>query len=327
MRYFVTGATGFIGGRLARVLLEHGHQVVIVARTPGKAAALQALGAEVHQGDITDRESLRAPMQGADGVFHVAGWYKVGVRNTAPGQAINVEGTRHVLSMMQELAIPKGVYTSTLAINSDTDGRIVDETYHFNGSHISEYDRTKAEAHYIADAFIRAGLPLVIVQPGIVYGPGDESSLHDTFQQYLKGQLPMLIEGTAFSWAHVDDIVEAHILAMDKGRPGESYIIAGDTHTLVEAIGIAQAITHVKPPALVLPRSVVKAMSAFMRVFSPLPLPTMLNGEYLRVSAATYTGSNAKARRELGHNPRPLREGLIPTLAWEMEQAGKTAKP
>jgi nucleoside-diphosphate-sugar epimerase len=143
MRYFMTGATGFIGGVLARKLLARGHQVIAVVRSPDKASELAALGVEIHRGDVTDKESMRAPMTGADGVFHVAGWYKVGVRDKSPGQAINVEGTRNVLSLMRELHIAKGVYTSTLAIHGDTHGQIVDETYQAGPPFLSEYDRTK----------------------------------------------------------------------------------------------------------------------------------------------------------------------------------------
>ncbi|MFN8529558.1 MAG: SDR family NAD(P)-dependent oxidoreductase [Anaerolineae bacterium] len=324
MRYFVTGATGFIGRALAKELLRRGHIVAIVARNPAKAADLQALGVQVFQGDITNRESLRAGMIGADGVFHVAGWYKVGTRDKAQGWAVNVEGTRNVLSMMQELGIPKGVYTSTLAINSDTHGQLVDETYHFTGTHLSEYDRTKAEAHKVAALFIRDGLPLVIVQPGLVYGPGDEGVNHDTLQSYLKGTLPMLVQGTAFSWAHVDDIVQGHILAMEHGRIGESYIIAGETKTLIEAMALAEKITGVKAPRLHAPSGLIKGFSSFMRIIGRvIPLPPLYTGEFLRASASTYIGSNAKARREFGYDPRPLAEGFGDALRWEMEQAKK----
>jgi len=186
MKYFITGATGFIGGRLVRQLREAGHEVIAVVRNPAKAQDLAQLGVTLHQGDVTEKESMRKPMTGVDGVFHVAGWYKVGVRDKSQAYAINVEGTRNVLELMKELKIPKGVCTSTLAVNSDTHGVEADESYHFTGKHISVYDATKAEAHDIAVKMIKDGLPLVIVQPGLVYGPGDTSSVRTTLIQYLK---------------------------------------------------------------------------------------------------------------------------------------------
>ena len=168
MKYFLTGATGFIGGRVARQLREAGHDVVAVVRDPARARDLADLGIAIPRGDVTDKESMRAPMTGVDGVFHIAGWYRVGVRDKSDGEKINIQGTRNVLELVRELSIPKAVYTSTLAVNSDTHGWLVDETYRYDGPHLSEYDRTKWAAHRLAEQFIAAGLPLVIVQPGVI---------------------------------------------------------------------------------------------------------------------------------------------------------------
>jgi nucleoside-diphosphate-sugar epimerase len=323
MKYFLTGATGFIGGVLARQLREAGHEVIAVVRTPAKAQELVKLGVHLHQGDVTDKESMRTPMTGVDGVFHVAGWYKVGVRDKSQAYAINVEGTRNVLELMKELKIPKGVYTSTLAVNSDTHGVEVDETYRFTGKHISVYDKTKAEAHDVAVKMMREGLPLVIVQPGLVYGPGDTSSVRTMLISYLKKQLPVLPQKTALSWAHVEDVAHAHWLAMEKGRVGESYNICGYTHTLVNALQTAKEITGIRIPAAV-PPQMIYAMSVIMSLFDKfIPVPESYTGEGLRVVAGvTYIGSNARARRELGYNPRPLKQGLTETLHHEMKLLG-----
>ena len=323
MKYFITGATGFIGGRLARQLRETGHEVIAVVRNPAKAQDLAQLGVTLHQGDVTDKESMRAPMSGVDGVFHVAGWYKVGVRDKSQAYAINVEGTRNVLELMKELKIKKGVYTSTLAVNSDTHGMEVDESYHFTGKHISVYDQTKSDAHDVAVHMIKEGLPLVIVQPGLVYGPGDTSSVRTSLIQYLKKQLPVMPKGTAFSWGHIDDIAHAHWLAMEKGKIGESYNICGPTHTFINALEIAKEITGVPLPMAV-PAGMIRAMSAMMYLFDwLLPLPESYTGEGLRVVAGvTYTGNNSKAKRELGYDPRPLKDGLAETLKHEMKLLG-----
>jgi nucleoside-diphosphate-sugar epimerase len=321
MKYCVTGATGFVGGRVARQLIRAGHQVTAVVRDPAKAQDLAALGVALAQGDVTDKESLRAPMTGADGVFHIAGWYKIGVKDKRPGAAINIQGTQNVLEVMQALRIPKGVYTSTLAVNSDTGGRRVDEAYHFNGTrHLSEYDRTKAAAHEIAEAFIATGLPLIIVQPGLIYGAGDTSSVRTLLIQYLRRQLPVVPQQTAFCWAHVDDVARAHILAMEKGRPGQNYFICGPAHTTVEALQIAQQLTGIPAPPSA-PPGLFKALSAVMGVVEQvLPVPESYTAEGLRIIAgATYLGDNAKARRELGWEPRPLAEGLQETLEHEMK--------
>ena len=323
MKYFITGATGFIGGRLARQLREAGHDVIAVVRNPAKAQDLAQLGVTLHQGDVTEKESMRKPMTGVDGVFHVAGWYKVGVRDKSQAVAINVEGTRNVLELMKELNIPKGVYTSTLAVNSDTHGVEADEDYHFTGKHISVYDQTKAGAHDVAVQMIKEGLPLVIVQPGLVYGPGDTSSVRTSLIQYLTKQLPVMPKQTAFSWAHVDDIAHAHWLAMEKGKIGENYNICGSTHTFINGLEIAKEIAGVRLPMAV-PAGMLRVMSAMMYVLDKvIPVPESFTGEGLRVVAGvTYIGNNSKAKRELGYNPRPLKEGLAETLKHEMKLLG-----
>jgi nucleoside-diphosphate-sugar epimerase len=323
VKYFLTGATGFIGGHLARQLVAAGHQVTALVRTPAKAQDLAALGITLCPGDITDKESMRSGMAGVDGLFHVAGWYKIGQRAGDAGQRINVDGTRNVLTLMQELDIPKGVYTSTLAVNSDTHGQLVDEHYHFSGTHLSEYDRTKAVAHQVAEQWIAAGLPLVIVMPGLVYGPDDPSNTGNTLRQFLQRQIPLIPQQTAYAWAHVEDVAHAHLLAMEKGQPGESYIIAGPPHTLVEAMQLAHEITRIPAPRAV-PPGLFKVLSGVMGVVEQVvPVPDMYTAEGLRILAGvTYIGDNAKARRELGYEPRPLRSGLAETLQHEMSKLG-----
>jgi nucleoside-diphosphate-sugar epimerase len=287
MKYFVTGATGFVGGRVVRQLVDAGHQVVVLARNPAKATDVANLGVEIHQGDVTEKESMRAPMQGVDGIFHIAGWYKIGVKDKSEGARINIQGTRNVLELMRELGIARGLYTSTLAIFSDTHGRLVDETYRYNGPHLSEYDRTKWVAHYeVAEPMIEAGLPLVIVQPGVIYGPGDTSSLRTALIQYLQRKLPLMPARTAFCWSHVDDIARGHILAMEKGTPGQSYIIAGPPHTFVDAIKLAQRITGVPAPRIIVPPAMMKAMAGMMSMLEKVvSVPETYTAEYLRENA------------------------------------------
>jgi nucleoside-diphosphate-sugar epimerase len=326
MKYYVTGATGFIGGRVARQLIAAGHKVIAPVRTPAKAKDLADLGVTVVQGDVTGKESMRESMTGVDGVFHLAGWYKLGVRDNSMGASINVDGTRNVLELMKELNIPKGVYTSTLAVNSNTRGRVVDESYRHedDGHWVSEYDHTKWRAHYeVAEPMVKAGLPLVIVMPGLVYGPGDTSTIHETFVQYLQRKLPMVPEKTTYCWAYVDDIARGHILAMEKGKPGEKYIIAGPEARVVEVLALAEKITDVPAPRLHPPLGVIRAMAAVMGILEKIvPVPATYSAEGLRVITATYLGTNEKARRELGYTLRPLEEGLRETLYYEMPRLG-----
>lgn len=327
MKYFVTGATGFIGGHVVRQLVAAGYSVTALVRQPEQARALAALGVKLAPGDITDKASLRAPMTGVDGVFHLAAWYKIGARDHATAERINVGGTRNVLETMRELNIPKGVYTSTVAVFSDTHGQRPDETYRFTGQHLSHYDRTKWLAHYeVALPLMQAGLPLVIVQPGVNYGPGDPSAIGNLLRDYLRGRLPLVPARVAYCWAHVADTARGHLQAMEHGRAGESYILAGPPHTLVEALQLAEQLTGIKAPRLKGAPALLRGFSQLMSVIeSVLPVPEQYAAETLRVSAgATYLGDSTKAARELGFQARPLREGLRETLADEMQALGLT---
>jgi nucleoside-diphosphate-sugar epimerase len=330
MRYFVTGTTGFVGGAVARQLIGRGHRVVTIARDMARAAEIQKLGVEVSQGDITDKESMREPMRGVDGVFHIAAWYKVGADDSHLAEGINVGGTRNVFELMRELEIPKGVYTSTLAVFSDTKGRLVDEDYYHAGPWLSEYDRTKWLAHYkVALPMIGEGLPLVIVQPGMIYGPGDQGPAHQLWEQYLQRRLPIVPAGAAYCWGFIDDMAEAHILGMEKGRPGRTYIIAGPPQYLSRMLHMAEETTGVPAPRIRVPAFAMKATAGLMgQVEKFVSLPAFFRAETIRsMAGATYLGTNNRARRELGINPRAIREGLRITMLWEMEQLGIKIPP
>ncbi len=325
MRYFVTGATGFIGGHVVRQLLAAGHEVVALVRTPAKAVALRELGVELAEGDITEPATLRDPMRGADGVFHIAAWYKVGARNRDVAHAINVDGTRNVLEAARDLGIAKTVYTSTLAVYGDTGGRAVDEGYRMDGPWLSEYDRTKWLAHYeVALPLAAAGLPLVVVQPGLVHGPQDHSNLALVLRDYLRGRLPV-VPHQGGCWSYVEDIARGHLLAMERGVPGESYNLAGPCLYWKDALAVAEEITGVAAPRFVLPPWIARLASWLMKPVNVLlPLPPTYHPETLRIAAgATYFADDGKARRELGWEPRPLSEGLRLTL--EAERAALEA--
>ena len=325
MKYFVTGGTGFIGSHLVRRLVDQGHEVVAIARNPESALMLPE-AVDIVQGDVTDKASMRDPMSGCDRVFHVAGWYQVGVDDPTTAYRVNVEGTRNVLELMVEHDVEKGVYTSTVAVFSDTGGDVVDESYRHEGPHLSIYDRTKWQAHYeVAEPMIEAGLPLVIVQPGAVYGPGDRGPTWLFWKPYLQGNLPVVPKRSGYCWGHVEDTVEGHLLAMEHGTVGESYILAGDAHLLVDVFELAEEITGIDAPRSI-PRGVFRGLS---RVVSPLErirsFPPEYSAETLRIlGGVTYWGDNTKAVRTLGLDHRPFRDGLGETLeAEQMSLAGK----
>lgn len=315
MRYALTGATGFVGGALVSQLRAAGHDVVALVRRPGAARALTDAGVQLLEGDLDDHAALDRLCAAVDGLFHVAGWYKLGQRDPSVGDRVNVEGTRNVLEAAGRRDVPRVVYTSTVAVNSDTGGRAVDEHYRFTGEHISHYDRTKAEAHGVAEQLAAEGLPVVLVQPGVVYGPGDTARTGELIEEVARGKRPQAPRGGGFCWAHVDDVAAGHVLAMERGRPGESYMLVGPRSSLAEVLQLTARIAGTKGPLLV-PSAALRATAAVTSVLGRVvPLPSDYHAETLRAALATYYGSPAKAERELGWHARPLEEGLRQTVS------------
>jgi nucleoside-diphosphate-sugar epimerase len=315
VRYALTGATGFVGGELARQLLAAGHEVVALVRDPGRAGALEAHGALLVRGDLDDTAALDELCRGVDGLFHVAGWYHLGHRDPSTADRVNVQGTRHVLAAALRGGVPRVVHTSTLAVNSDTAGQVVDESYRFTGKHLSAYDRTKAAAHDVALEFAGDGLDVVIVQPGLVYGPGDTAQTGALIAEVARGGRPVVPRGGGVCWAHVGDVATGHLLAMAKGRTGEPYMLAGPRATLAEGLGTVAEVAGTKGP-IVLPTQMVSLAATLAGVLGRwVPLPPGYAEETVRAGLATYYGSPAKAERELGWHARPLEDGLRETVA------------
>ncbi len=324
-RYFVTGATGFLGGELVKQLVGRGHRVAALARSPEPSPLLKALGVELYGGDITDRESLRAPMQGVDGVFHAAAWYKVGARQKGDiAERTNVDGTRNVLEVARELGVPRVVYTSTVGVFGDTRGRMVDETYYAQGPFLTEYDRTKWRAHYeVAVPLMRAGLPLVIVMPGAIYGPGDTSAIHATLVQLLRGRLLVTPKGVTFCWGYVEDTARGLRQAMESGTIGESYLLTGPPHTFQEAFAIAAGIAGRRPPLLHPPPALMRGAAVVAGALERWDLRLPYAAEAVRLMAGTtWIASSAKAQQALGFTARPIDEGLRHTIEHELRQLG-----
>ncbi len=327
MEYFVTGATGLIGTHLVGQLVEEGHDVVALTRSRSNASHLPD-ETRVVEGDITDRESIREPMAGVDGVFHAAAWFYLGPgpREAEQAERINVEGTRNVLELIDELDVPRGVYTSTVGIYAAHGGERIDESFTPERPTTAVYLRTKWEAHYeVAKPMMDEGLPLVIVEPGTVYGPHDKpyGSARASFQDYLRGDLPVVPRGFRMPFDYAADTARAHVLAMDRGDPGEEYIVASEPRRLVEVFERAEAITGISAPRPV-PDAVfgvlARAMGLVERVTTP---PEGYESESLSfLSDGQFDVDNSKARRELGLEHRPIEDGLREYIAWEVEQMG-----
>lgn len=325
MKAFVTGGTGFIGRRVIDKLLERGYDVYALVRNPAAARDLQAKGVHLVEGNINYRESMRSAMQGSDVVFHIAGWYQLGSRDQSQAERINVDGTRNVLGLAHELGVPRIVYTSTVGVFGDTKGALVDESYRMPADQpfLTEYERTKWKAHYeVALPLIEQGAPVIIVQPGGVYGPGDPSLIGEMMRAFLRGMFSILPgPEMALTYAHVDDVAEGHILAAEKGKIGESYILAGPAIPLGEMLQIWAEVTGRPAPVASIPARYLKPFAPLLEVIGHyVPLPPLISRDAVAVLDATYGGRANKAHRELGWGTRSLVEGMRQTFAEMAEQ-------
>ena len=314
MKVFVTGGTGCLGRQLIDQLLAHDCEVTALVRTFDRARRLPQAVRTV-AGDVTRRGSLRAGMRGAEVVFHAAAWTQLGARprDNALMQRINVEGTREVLELAADLGGPRVVFTSTLEIYGDTAGQVLDEA-HLPADPLlaSEYARSKRRALLdVVQPMQARGLPVVVVCPGALYGPGDTSLRGRLWRRYAQRRLPVMIGAeTAYCWTHAADAAAGHWLAATGGRPGETYILAGPPLSLRQFYAAAERATGLPAPRLWLPAGWTSLAAGRLRRARP-GLAEVLRS----FSGLTYLARSDKAQRELGWQPRPVAVGLSQTLS------------
>jgi nucleoside-diphosphate-sugar epimerase len=320
VRVFVTGGTGFIDGEVVRQLRARGDDVACLVRAPEKGAKLSDLGCALVAGDLGDEAALRQGMEGCDAVVHVAAMYEVGIpakRHPAMYEA-NVKGTERVMRAVLEAKVPKVVHVSTVGAFGNTHRKVVDETYRHPGKEFtSYYEETKLESQRIAERYVaEEGLPCVIVQPGGVYGPGDTSQVADLLEQFFAGRLPLLpFPELGICMTHVEDIAGGILLALDKGKTGETYVLSGPVTTMRDAIDVVAGLTGRKAPKRALPTGLMKAMAPLGPLVGKLMgQPPNLHELISSADGVTFWASHEKATRELGYSPRGMEEGLRQTL-------------
>jgi dihydroflavonol-4-reductase len=321
VRAFVTGATGFIGGHVARKLRGRGDDVVALVRSPDKAQDLRDQGVELVEGDLSSEDAIRRGADGADAVFHIGAIYKVGIKKSEQEGLwdANVRGTERVLDAAHEGGAKRIVYTSTVNVFGNTGGQIVDESYRRDESDgfLSVYDETKYRAHLVAEDRIAKGYPIVMVQPGGVYGPNDHSEVGNMIDQAARGKLPAkMFPETGFMMVHVEDVADGILLAHDKGRIGESYVLAGEQVRMGEIVDRAAETVGRKPPRMTMPNAVMKLSAPLGPVIGPvMGFPPNLHELISASEGVTYWARDDKARSELGFQPRDLDTGLRETIA------------
>ena len=324
MKALVTGATGFVGAAVARALGAAGWQVRVLVRSGSDRGNLQQLAAEVVEGDLAEVASLERALAGCAGLFHVAADYRLGARNPEPLYRTNVEGTRNILNAARRAAVPRIVYTSSVAtIGIPADGSPGDErTAVALGNMIGHYKRSKYLAEEVAREAARAGMSVVIVNPSTPVGPGDIKPT-PTGQLVLDaaaGRMPAYVD-TGLNIVHVDDVAAGHLLAFERGRAGERYILGGEDMTLQTILAQIALLAGRKPPRIRLPYAAVLPVAYLAEAFAKVSGRSgRVTLEGVRMSRKRMFFSSGKAVRELGYHWRPPREAFDDAVRWFRER-------
>jgi dihydroflavonol-4-reductase len=319
----VTGATGHIGNVLTRRLLDRGERVRAMIMPGEDTTPIKDLDVEMVAADVLDYQSLLKAFEHIDVVYHLAGIISILPGKDNMVQAVNVIGTRNVIQAARSCSVRRLVYTSSIhALRRVPEGVLIDENIPFDIEHaISSYDASKADASLEVLQAVQQGMDAVIVCPTGVIGPYD-------FRRSEMGQLildcveqkPMLYVDGAYDFVDVRDVAEGLILAGEKGRCGESYILSGERITVPNILRIVQEILGARLLSLKIPFSLAQLTAKVTPLYYRL---THARPRFTTYSLATLVSnsfiSHAKANRELGYHPRPLRESLRDTVQWFMK--------
>ena len=333
-RVLVTGATGFIGSAVTRLLVGRGQEVVTLVEPDVDAANLEGLGVKQVVGDVRKADDVRQVVSGCRAVFHVAALYRFWARDPSAFYAINVEGTRNVIGAAAEAGVERLVYTSTvgtLGLEHVTDGssaadeRSFPDVRHLYGS----YKRSKYVAEHEVLRAIAEGLPASIVLPTFPLGPGDRAPTPtgQLILDFLNGRVPGYVN-TILNVAHVDDVAAGHVLALEQGRNGRSYILGGENLTLEQLLRTLADITGLPRARIKVPRALSLAVAAVsetiegrvLRRHPSIPL------EAARMSTSQMAFDVSRARTELGYTPRRASEALEASARWFVDSGMVSAR-
>lgn len=320
MKALVTGATGFVGAAVARALLREQWQVRVLARRGSDRRNLQGLDLEVSEGDLNDMDSLLRAAQGCSGLFHVAADYRLGARDPSELYRANVEGTRNALSAAHRSGVGRIVYTSSVAtIGIPADGAPGDEgSANSLENMIGHYKRSKYLAEEVVRDAAQGGLSVVIVSPSTPVGPGDVKPT-PTGQLVLDaaaGRMPAYVD-TGLNIVHVDDVAAGHLLAYERGKAGERYILGGEDMSLRQILEMIARLAGRSPPRVRLPYGVVLPIAYLAEGFARISGRSgRITLEGVRMSRKKMFFSSAKAARELGYRWRPPVQAFEDAIRW-----------
>lgn len=327
----VTGAAGHIGNVLVRELLGRGANVRALILPGEDVSSLEGLDVELVEGNILDLPSLAPAFAGIDQVYHLAGMISILPDSNGIVRRVNVEGTRNVLEAARRAGVRRLVYTSSIhALGRPPLGVTIDETMPFDPNNTAgEYDATKAEASLLVIEAAKNGLDAVLVCPTGVIGPYDYrlSEMGNLVKGWMHRGLHLLVDGM-YDFVDVRDVARGHILAMEKGRSGEVYILSGQRIRLAEIKELVQQHADSRSPGIQIPMP----LALFFTIFTPFWYKlTHATPRFTRYSLETVMSnsfiSSAKAIRELGYTARSMGETIGDTVRWWRQYLTRKTAP
>jgi dihydroflavonol-4-reductase len=321
MNVFLTGATGFVGSHVAHAFAAQGARLRLLVRSTSRLDNLQGLPAETVIGDLRNPDGLRTALEGCEVLVHVAADYRLWVRDPQTMYAANVDGTRNLLALARELGVAKVVYTSSVAtMGFRQDGTIVDENTPVTlDDMIGHYKRSKYLAEQEAIAAARDGQRVIVLNPTTPIGANDikPTPTGQIIVDFLNRKFPAYVD-TGLNFVDVDEVAQAHVAAVERGRPGERYILGGENFSLKQILDKMSAITGIPSPTMEVPHPVAMAFAFCEEIFTGRlrgrePRATV---EAVRMGKKKMFASSAKAERELGFQIVPVYSALRAAIDW-----------
>jgi dihydroflavonol-4-reductase len=312
---FVTGGTGFIGSRVVNALVARRSPVRCLTRPASRLERIAHMDCERVIGDVTDRSSLEQAMKGCAAIVHLAGLVKPAAIHSEEMFGVHVNGTRNVLEAAVRAGVRRMVYVSSTAAIGGSPKAVVHDERHFASAEIQRlllYSRAKVEAEKLCREFGDA-MAISVVNPAEVFGPGDTDLITAGSLLDFATSNPVIVCAGGFSVAHVDDVAAGVVAAIDRGRPGERYVLSGENLTVRQLAGIVLDILKLKRWVITAPRPVIRGV-AYLGGILKAPLP--FDPELVPFATSYWFMDNSKARRELGVEFRDARSTLSATLDW-----------
>jgi dihydroflavonol-4-reductase len=321
MKVFLTGSTGFIGSHVARAYAEQSVELRLLTRKTSNLAAIESIPAQIVVGDLSQPESLRSAIRGCDALVHVAADYRLWVRDPKLMYAVNVEGTRDLLRIAREEGVAKVVYTSSVAtMGFKADGTIVNEDTPITlADMIGHYKRSKFLGEQEAIRAAKAGQHVMILNPTTPIGPGDAKPTPTgrIIVDFLNKKFPAYVD-TGLNLVDVTEVARMHVVALERGTPGERYILGGENLTLKQILDRMSAITGLPSPTMKVPHTVAMIFAFFDETITGKlrgkePRATV---EAVRMGKKMMFASSAKAECELGFQVLPVYPALRAAIEW-----------